>query len=72
MLNQLHSAGIVVIKGVPTDKTEDKDCSLREVMGLIGELRNTFYGETWNVRNVPNSRNVAYTNLNLGMHMDLL
>ena len=71
-LDQLHRFGIVVIKGVPTDKTGDQDCSLREVMGWIGEIRNTFYGETWNVRNVANSKNVAYTDVNLGLHMDLL
>jgi hypothetical protein len=71
-LRQLHTYGIVVIKGVPTEKTDNEDCSLREVMGLIGEIRNTFYGETWNVRNVPNSKNVAYTDVNLGLHADLL
>jgi len=71
-LRQLHTYGIVVIKGVPTERTENEDCSLREVMGLIGEIRNTFYGETWNVRNVPNSKNVAYTDVNLGLHADLL
>lgn len=72
MLRQLHRFGIVVIKGVPTERTSDEDCTLREVMGHIGDLRNTFYGETWNVKNVANSKNVAYTNLNLGLHMDLL
>lgn len=71
-LKQLHTYGIVVIKGVPTKKTDNADCSLREVMALIGEIRNTFYGETWNVRNVPNSKNVAYTDVNLGLHADLL
>ena len=71
-LNQLHTYGIVVIKGVPTEKTENEDCTLREVMSMIGEIRNTFYGETWNVRNVANSKNVAYTDVNLGLHADLL
>jgi hypothetical protein len=71
-LRHLHAYGIVVIKGVPTEKTDNADCSLREVMALIGEIRNTFYGETWNVRNVPNSKNVAYTDVNLGLHADLL
>lgn len=71
-LIQLQRFGIVIIKGVPTDKTDDQNCSLRKVMGWIGELRNSFYGETWDVKNVANSKNVAYTNLNLGLHMDLL
>lgn len=71
-LHQLHAWGIVVIKGVPTEKTDNEGCTLREVMGMIGEIRNTFYGETWNVRNVANSKNVAYTDVNLGLHADLL
>jgi hypothetical protein len=71
-LQQLHAYGIVVIKGIPTVKTDNENCSLREVMGMIGEIRNTFYGETWNVRNVANSKNVAYTDVNLGLHADLL
>jgi hypothetical protein len=71
-LYQLHVYGIVVVKGVPIEKTGNQDCTLREVMGLIGEIRNTFYGETWNVRNVANSKNVAYTDVNLGLHADLL
>lgn len=72
VLRQLQTFGIVVIKSVPTDVTGNADKSLREIMGRIGEIRNTFYGETWNVKNIANSKNVAYTNLNLGLHMDLL
>lgn len=71
-LQQLQKFGLVVIKGVPTDTSGNADASLRQVMGWIGEIRNTFYGETWNVKNIANSKNVAYTNLNLGLHMDLL
>ena len=72
LLVQVQRFGVVVVKGVPTERTDNDDCTLREVMEWIGEIRNTFYGETWNVKNVANSKNVAYTNLNLGMHMDLL
>lgn len=72
LLIQVQKFGIVLVKGVPNEKTGNDDCTLREVMGWIGEIRNSFYGETWDVKNVANSKNVAYTNLNLGMHMDLL
>ncbi|WVF66653.1 hypothetical protein IAT40_001394 [Kwoniella sp. CBS 6097] len=72
LLQQLQVYGLVVIDGVPTDLTGDEDCRLREVMGYIGEIRNTFYGETWNVKSVKQSKNVAYTDLDLGLHMDLL
>lgn len=38
----------------------------------LGEIRHTFYGPLWNVRSLgASSRNIAYTNLDLGLHMDL-
>ena len=72
VLEQLQINGIVLLEGVPTDSTADQSCTLRKIMGYIGEIRNTFYGETWDVKSMENSRNVAYTNLDLGLHMDLL
>ncbi|KLT43832.1 Clavaminate synthase-like protein [Cutaneotrichosporon oleaginosum] len=72
LLEQLQVYGLAVVRGLPTNKTGNKDCALRELAESVGLLRNTFYGETWDVRNVPNSKNVAYTNLNLGLHVDLL
>jgi gamma-butyrobetaine dioxygenase len=72
VLEQLHVYGLAVIQGVPTNPTDDKTCHLRAVANWIGEIRNTFYGETWNVKSVKDSKNVAYTSLDLGLHMDLL
>ncbi len=72
LLEQLQVDGLAVVRGPPTNKTSNKECALRELAESVGLLRNTFYGETWDVRNVPNSKNVAYTNLNLGLHVDLL
>ncbi|WVW81384.1 hypothetical protein I302_103376 [Kwoniella bestiolae CBS 10118] len=72
MLEQLQKFGLVIVENVPTSPTEDEECHLRKVMGYIGEIRNTFYGETWNVKSMKKSKNVAYTNLDLGLHMDLL
>ncbi len=71
-LLQLATYGIVVLKGVPTDRTSNEDCELRKAMNRIGELRNTFYGETWDVKAVKDSKNIAYTNVDLGLHQDLL
>lgn len=68
----LYSYGIVRITGVPTSPTENADCHLKKLVELLGHLRNSFYGTLWNVRNEPNSKNVAYTDLDLGPHMDLL
>ena len=68
---QLTKYGIVFIKGVPNDMTDDQQCELRQLAGKFGRIRGTFYGDVWNVKNVRNSTNIAYTNLDLGLHMDL-
>lgn len=72
VLKQAHQFGVVIIEGVPSDLTEDKTCELRSFVETIGGIRNTFYGETWDVRSVKDSKNVAYTSVDLGLHMDLL
>ncbi|KAL7420304.1 hypothetical protein Q5752_005273 [Cryptotrichosporon argae] len=75
LLVQLQRFGIVILRGVPTTHTADADCTLRHFVRALAQgegLRNTFYGATWDVMNRRDSRNVAYTDLNLGLHMDLL
>lgn len=72
ILEQVQTYGVAIITGVPTDMTDDKTCELRRFIETIGELRNTLYGETWDVRAVKESKNVAYTSVDLGLHMDLL
>lgn len=59
VLEQLQVYGIVVIEGVPTELTSDKECMLRKVTDMIGKIRNTFYGETWDVKSMKQSKNVA-------------
>ena len=71
-LTQLIQYGLLFVTGVPTDKTSNEECELRALGERFGELRKTFYGETWDVKNIRNSRNIAYTNVDLGLHMDLL
>lgn len=71
LLSQLTGYGLVVLTGVPTDKTADMECELRKAMGVMGELRNTFYGTTWDVKALRESRNIAYTDVDLGFHQDL-
>lgn len=66
-LRQLHSHGLLFLSNVPEDEKSVEQCALR-----IGPLKNTFYGYTWDVRSVPESKNVAYTSQDLGFHMDLL
>ncbi|KAL5490633.1 hypothetical protein ACEPAI_5467 [Sanghuangporus weigelae] len=69
---QLKSDGLVFFSGIPTEETSDEKCELRKLATRLSVLRRTFYGETWDVRNIRNSKNIAYTNLDLGLHMDLL
>lgn len=71
-LTQLTRFGLVFITGVPPERTSNEDCETRHLARLFSEIRETFYGELWDVINVKNSTNIAYTNLDLGLHMDLL
>jgi gamma-butyrobetaine dioxygenase len=66
-LQKLHSHGLLFLKNVP----ESPESVIR-ITNRIGPLKNTFYGETWDVRSVPQAKNVAYTSQDLGFHMDLL
>jgi gamma-butyrobetaine dioxygenase len=71
-INQLSQLGLLVVTGVPNVESSIQTCELRKLAQLFGEIRHTFYGELWDVKNVRNARNIAYTNLDLGLHMDLL
>ncbi|EIW52040.1 Clavaminate synthase-like protein [Trametes versicolor FP-101664 SS1] len=71
-ITQLTRYGLLFVSAVPNERTSNEECELRNLGQRFGELRTTFYGETWDVKNVKNSRNIAYTNVDLGLHMDLL
>lgn len=68
--------GFAFVTRLPTDTTATEEgpqsARLRELANIMGELRNTFYGLLWDVRSKAGARNIAYTNLDLGLHMDLL
>lgn len=66
-LQQLYSHGLLFLKDVPESAE-----SVSRITQRIGPLKSTFYGETWDVRSVPQAKNVAYTSQDLGFHMDLL
>ena len=66
-LQQLHTYGLIFLVNVP-----DSAKSVSTIAERIGPLKNTFYGWTWDVRSVPQAKNVAYTSQDLGFHMDLL
>ncbi|KAL2352265.1 hypothetical protein BJ546DRAFT_1028527 [Cryomyces antarcticus] len=66
-LKQLQIYGLVFLRNVP-----DSEVEVERIAGRIGNLRDTFYGRTWDVKSVVNAKNIAYTHQYLGLHMDLL
>ena len=70
-LQMLHTHGLVFICNVPDTLDTDSSRSITTIAERIGTMRDTFYGRTWDVRSVPNAKNVAYTHQYLGLHMDL-
>lgn len=59
--------GIVFLKNVPRDPS-----SVERIATRIANIRETFYGRTFDVRAKPAAENVAYTSGFLGLHQDLL
>lgn len=66
-LRALRRYGLAFVQNVP-----ESEESVINIAKRIGPLKNTFYGYTWDVRSVPDAKNVAYTHGHLGFHMDLL
>ncbi|KAG9102330.1 hypothetical protein FS749_007213 [Ceratobasidium sp. UAMH 11750] len=72
---QLLRYGILVVRGVPHETTTrgpDGGVGVGELAHMIGFVRETFYGRFWDVVSLKGSANIAYTDLNLDLHMDLL
>lgn len=71
-LKQLTNYGVTVLRDVPTTTTGNWE--LNKVANLFSYVRETFYGPLWDVKSLPMgvTRNVAYTDLDLDLHMDLL
>lgn len=70
-LKMLYTHGLVFLENVPDTIATDSSTSVASVVERIGSIRHTFYGRTWNVKSVPEAKNVAYTHVYLGLHMDL-
>ncbi|KAI1214573.1 Clavaminate synthase-like protein [Annulohypoxylon truncatum] len=66
-LHRLGTHGLIFLRNVPPS-----DESVVSIANQIGNIQETFYGRTWDVRSKPNAENVAYTNSFLGLHQDLL
>jgi gamma-butyrobetaine dioxygenase len=70
-ITQLQRTGLLFLRDVPSADTSDANCEVRKLAARFAEVRDTFYGEVWNVKTMDESRNIAYTSLFLGLHMDL-
>ncbi|PNH47834.1 hypothetical protein VD0004_g512 [Verticillium dahliae] len=66
-VTELAESGLVFITGVPRDHD-----SVRTMALQFGALKETFYGNTWDVVSKPRAENVAYTSEYLGLHSDML
>jgi len=66
-MRNLKRMGLIFVKDVPESRE-----MVEKIATRMGPLRNTFYGSTFDVRTVPEAKNVAYTNQFLGFHMDLM
>ncbi|KAL1975915.1 hypothetical protein VTN31DRAFT_4307 [Thermomyces dupontii] len=66
-MRALSLYGLLFVKDIPDSRE-----MVEKIATRMGPLRNSFYGNTWDVRSVPEAKNVAYTNKDLGFHMDLL
>ncbi|KAI1391558.1 Clavaminate synthase-like protein [Hypoxylon trugodes] len=66
-LRVLRTHGILFLRNVPPSEE-----SVVSIANQIGNLQETFYGRTWDVRSKPNAENIAYTSSFLGLHQDLL
>lgn len=66
-MRNLSRMGLIFVKDIPKSRE-----MVEKIATRMGPLRNSFYGSTWDVKTVPQAKNVAYTNQHLGFHMDLL
>lgn len=66
-MRQLSLLGLIFVKDIPDSRE-----MVEKIATRMGPLRNSFYGPTWDVRSVPEAKNVAYTHKPLDFHMDLL
>lgn len=68
-LTTLQKYGLAFINNVPKG---DQD-AVKKICERVGPIRNTIYGETFDVKsNISTTSNIAYSNLALPLHMDLL
>ncbi|KAG8709476.1 hypothetical protein FRC09_000657 [Ceratobasidium sp. 395] len=72
---QVLKHGILLLRGVPHEWTERGTrarSAVEELAEEFGVIRETMYGRMWDVVSKKASTNIAFTNLKLDLHMDLM
>lgn len=75
VLESLNQFGIAQITNIPTnlsDSEHDSNPIVQKIGERIGYIKQTFYGTVFDVRSIPDAKNIAYTNQFLPLHQDLL
>jgi hypothetical protein len=57
VLMQLHLYGLACFVNVPSANTDGTEVS--NLATRFGEVKQTFYGKTWDVKSIPQSKNIA-------------
>lgn len=70
-LDSLIKNGIAFFDKMPVAAGSDGVAPLKRVINAVSAIRHTWYGDLFDVKAVEGSKNIAYTNLDLGLHMDL-
>lgn len=70
VVKNLADYGLAFLQNCPSGA--EAETQLQTLVERIGPLKTTFYGPTWNVKAVESAKNVAYTSVDLDLHMDLL
>jgi alpha-ketoglutarate-dependent taurine dioxygenase len=63
----LQRFGLTFITGCPNASQ-----TVEAIGQRFGPIYETFYGRIFDVKSVPDAKNIAYTSLFLGLHMDLM
>ncbi|OWB86131.1 oxidoreductase activity protein [[Candida] boidinii] len=75
-LVSLNDYGLILIENIPKSSSPSSDIEndkiLTTLANRIGYIRETFYGKIFDVKAIKNPNNIAYSNVELPLHMDLL
>ena len=69
LLVQLQIFGLAYFVNVPSVNTDGGE--ITKLVERIGEVKQTFYGKTWDVKSVPQSKNIAYSPRFHGLTTDI-